>query len=114
MHTCIIKGALRYFSLLFLLLITNFAYADTQFSSDLTFKDAINQSLSMVEKATYKDIHVATANGVMTGELVSKTKDVIILKSKTGRMNLKTNKEVTVLTFIDLSKVELISINILE
>jgi len=101
-------------ALILLMFAINNAYAESQFSSDLSFSDAIDKSLSLAKEANYTEINVMTTSGPVSGELVKKTKEVLILKTKTGSTNLKTGKEKVLITFINLKTIESISAYTLE
>lgn len=108
-----IKKLLRFTPIL-LLFVINYVHADSQFSSDLSFSNAIDKSLALAKESSYTDINVVTSSGSFSGELVQKTKEVLILKTKTGNINLKTGKEKVLITFINLKTIESISAYTLE
>lgn len=99
---------------LILISLTTPALAETNIPSKLNFKNAIDKSLSMIKESSYKDITVITNGGSLTGEYVKKTKEVLVLKSKTGSINLKSNKEKIIYIFVDLKSIVAISVNVLE
>jgi len=98
---------------LILLFISN-AYAKPPFPSDLSFSDAIDRSLALVNKGTYKNITILTSSGTLTGELLQKTKEVLILKTKTGSINLNSGKEKVQMSFVDIKTIESILIETSE
>lgn len=85
-----------------------------EYPSDLTFENAISETILALESSTYKDISVVTTAGSLVGEFVKKTKEVLILKQYTGSIHSKTGKEKVHLTFIKLDSITAISISILE
>ncbi len=109
----LIKKLLRLVPVLLIFTIS-YAQADSRFPSDLNFSQAIDKSLALAQKSGYSEISVVTSSGSASGEVVQKNKDVLILKTKTGRTNLKTGKEKVLLTFVNISTIESISVYILE
>jgi hypothetical protein len=67
--------------------------AETHFSDQMTMEDAVDSALKLVDDSVYKEIEVLTEAGRFSGELVKRSGDVMILKTKTGSIHLKTNKE---------------------
>ncbi len=77
----------------YLLFQIDYIYADTEFSGQMSMPEAIDAALKMVEESVYKDVEVLTNAGRISGELVKRSGDVLILKTMTGVVHLKTNKE---------------------
>jgi hypothetical protein len=88
--------------------------AKEQYPVDLTFANAVEQSILAVESSAYKNIQVMTNAGVISGEFAQKTNDVLILKEYTGSTHVKTGKEKVALTFIKLDSIVSVSVYILE
>lgn len=98
----------------FLLLTMTSVYSDSVIPENLSFSSAITLSLDQLEKSPYKSLEVQTVSGVFSGDFVSKTKDVLVLKSKTNSIHMKSGKEKVVLTYIDVSKITAISVYVLS
>jgi hypothetical protein len=76
-----------------LLSLTFSAYAEPEFSDMVSMDDALNTALKQVDGSVYKDVEVLTCSGRVSGEVVKRSGNVLILKTKTGRTDMKTNKE---------------------
>jgi hypothetical protein len=97
------------------LLILGFSsYAEPVFSDKMTMGDALNTALKQVGSSAYKDVEVMTHAGHVSGELVKRSGDVLILKTKTGRIDMKTNKEKINYILVDTKSVVGISFYTLD
>jgi hypothetical protein len=90
------------------------AYAEPDFSDKMLMGDALNTALKQVDLSVYKDIEVLTHAGRVSGELVKQSGEVLILKTKTGRIDLKTNKEKINYVLVDTKSVVGISFYTLD
>ncbi|VAW58559.1 hypothetical protein MNBD_GAMMA11-2512 [hydrothermal vent metagenome] len=78
------------------------------------FSAAIKNSLGQLEKSPYKALEVHTTSGSFSGEFVSQSKDVIVLKTKTGDFQMKLGKEKIRLTSIKVNSITAISVYVLD
>ncbi len=82
--------------------------------ADMDFPAAIKYSLESLDKSPYKTLEISTTSGSFSGEFVSKTKGVIILKTKTGSIHMKSSKEKLLMNYIDISTITAISVYVLD
>lgn len=98
-------------------LLSTLAFSNTyaaKISDKMTFTAAIDYSLDQVKNSPYKTLHVKTTSGSFEGELVAKTKEVVILKTKTNSIHMKTGKEKVLMTYINISTITAISAYVLD
>lgn len=97
-----------------LLSTTLAAGADTKFPDALTMPDALKIVVARVHKSDYQDLEITTRHGTFSGQFVKQAGNVIILKRKTGSMNLTHNKEKVQYIMIDAGTITGISFHTLE
>lgn len=73
--------------------LTFSVHGETHFADKMAMEDAVDSALKLVDGSVYKEIEVLTQAGRFSGELVKRSGDVLILKTKTGSIHMKTNKE---------------------
>lgn len=88
--------------------------AETGFPDKMSIEDAVNAALAQVKLSVYKDVEVMTTAGSVSGELVKRAGDVLILKKKTGSIHMKSDKEKVSFILIDIKKIVDISFYTLE
>lgn len=81
------------------------AVAEPKFPDDMKMADAIKNVIAQVNKSDYKEVSLLTTAGTITGEFVKQSGDVIIVKKKSGSMNLKHNKERVQYTLVNVNQV---------
>ncbi|VAW65375.1 hypothetical protein MNBD_GAMMA09-2949 [hydrothermal vent metagenome] len=82
--------------------------------ADMEFPAAIKYSLDLLDKSPYKTLEISTTSGSFSGDFVSRTKGVIVLKGKTGSIHMKSGKEKLLMSYIDISTITAISIYVLD
>ncbi len=90
------------------------AVAETAFPDDMKMTAAINNAISQVKKSEYKDMEVTTRGGSVSGEFVKLAGSVLILKRKSGNINLKHNKERVQYIMVDVNNIIGISFSTLD
>lgn len=100
-------------SIFFMLTVTN-VLSDSATRDNLDFSTAISLSLDQLEKSPYKSLEVQTVSGTISGDFFSKSQEVLVLKTKTNNIHMKSGKEKIVLTYINISKITSISIYVLS
>ncbi len=90
------------------------AIAEAKFPDTMTMAEAINNTISRVSKSDYKDLEVSTKGGTVSGELVKRAGDMLILKRNTGNINLKHNKEKIHYIMVDVNSITGISFYALD
>ena len=98
----------------FLMLTTMSVHSDSATPRNMFFSSALTLCLEQLEKSPYKTLVVQTVSGAFSGDFESKTKDFLILKTKTDSIHMKSGKEKLVLTYIDISKITAISVYVLS
>jgi len=78
------------------------------------FSDALKSGLAQLKDSPYKILEVSTASGSFSGEVVSLSKGVLVLVSKTGNMNMDLNREQLSVTSVDVNTITAISICVLS
>jgi hypothetical protein len=105
---------LTFFLSFYLFLTVPSAYSDSATPENLSFSSAITLSLDQLDKSPYKSLDVQTVSGSFSGDFVSKTEEVLILRNKTNSIHMKSGKEKIILTYIDVSKITAISVYVLS
>jgi hypothetical protein len=100
-------------SFFILIALTN-ANAEVVISEKLSFSSAIKLSIEQLEKSPYKTLEVQTESGVFSGDYVSKTDEVLLLRTKTNTIHMKSGKEKVILTYINISSITAISVFVLD
>lgn len=90
------------------------AMAETKFPDDMKMGDAIKNAISQVNKSDYKDMEITTTNGSVSGEYVKLAGNVLILKRKSGNINLKHQKERVQYILVDVNSIVGISFSTLD
>ena len=90
------------------------AMAETKFPDDMKMAAAINNAISQVNKSDYKDMEITTTGGAVSGEFVKLSGSVLVLKRKSGNINLKHNKERVQFIMVDVNSIIGISFSTLD
>jgi hypothetical protein len=98
---------------IFLLIALANVNAEVVIPENLSFSSAIKLSIEQLENSPYKTLEVQTEAGVFSGDYVSKTDEVLILKTKTNSIHMKSGKEKVILTYINISNITAISVFVL-
>jgi len=88
--------------------------ANAAASPEAGFSAAVKSTLAQLDKSPYKTLEVYTTSGSFSGELVSQSKDVIVLMTKTGSIHLKSNKKKILMTSVNVNTITAISIYVLD
>jgi hypothetical protein len=107
------QKAIKFILSVFLLIALTNANAEIVIPEKLSFSSAIKLSIEQLEKSPYKTLQVQTESGVFSGDYVNKTDEVLILKTKTNTIHMKSGKDKVVLTYINISSIIAISVFVL-
>lgn len=93
---------------------TSSALAESKFPDDMKIAAAISHAIAQSGKSEYKDMEVMTTSGSVSGEFVKLAGSVLILKQKSGNINLKHNKERVQYIMVDVNSITGISFATVE
>lgn len=79
--------------------------AETKFTDDMKISTALNHAITAINKSDYKDMELTTTGGKVSGEFVKLSGSVLILKQKSGNINIKHNKDKIQYILVDVNNI---------